>query len=43
MATRGSDSAGAGSLGAEDEGGEESMSSSTSWSKLSSPSGKSGK
>lgn len=36
MAARGSDGAGA------DEGGEERMSSSTSWSKLSSPSEKSG-
>lgn len=42
MAARGSDGAGADGLAAEDEGGEERMSSSTSWSKLSSPSEKSG-
>ncbi len=42
MAARGSDGAGADSLAVEDEGGEERMSSSTSWSKSSSPSEKSG-
>lgn len=42
MAARGSDGASADGLAAEDEGGEERMSSSTSWSKSSSPSEKKG-